>query len=204
MFINYTSNPSLETVQRVLLESRSLYNIRWEKRMGEPCIYVANHALWSLDDFVALSAIPRRNLSIVMNAGPAGLTSIPKHCKEYVCVIHREEGVKGSGFKAMDEIIHSEILNRKKSLLVFPEDMKCKKDVNNLAPLRTGVIKLAMKYNIPIIPLWIDWPCQFPTLLNSCEKTVIIREGGKLLPEEFDSVDLLKNTVYKNLMKISK
>jgi hypothetical protein len=201
MMINYTSKTSMESVQKWMLEARSQYNVMWEKRFKEPCIYIANHALWCLDDFVALGALTRKNLSIVMNAGPSGLTNVPLDCRDYACIIRREEGVKGSGFKAMENIMEEEILKNGKSLIIFPENMKLKTDVNKLAPLRTGSLLLAKKLNIPIVPIWIEWPCQFPTIINSCEKKLVVRESKPIFPQNIPYEDL-SNIIMLNIKNL--
>lgn len=202
MIINYTSDTSMNTVQKWMLEARNEYNIQWEKKFRNPCIYIANHALWCLDDFVALGALARRKLSIVMNAKPSGLSSVPKDCREYVCILHRQEGVEGSGFRAMEDIMESEIVKKRKSLIVFPENMKLKTDVGKVAPLRSGSLLLARKLNIPIVPIWIDWPCQFPTIINSCEKKLIVREGQPVFPKDISSHEELNNVIVNNMEKL--
>jgi len=174
---NYTRISSLETVQRVCCEARGDYIIQWERKQTRPCIYVANHALWCLDDIVALGAIARRGLSVVINAGPSGLTGIPKGCREYMCVIQRESGKRGEGYRAMKEIMEGEIIDRKKSLIVFPENMSEKISPRKPASVRSGTVRLAMELGIPVVPIWIDWPCQFPTVFNSCSKVLCVREG---------------------------
>jgi 1-acyl-sn-glycerol-3-phosphate acyltransferase len=203
MVKNYTSPATNESVHDGIRFSQNTFNVQWNKEINEPCIYLANHALWCLDDFIALGALASKRLSIVMNAGPSGLKAIPNQCRDYLCIINRKEGERGSGFKVMEEMINTEIIERGKSLLIFPEDMKRKTEVDKLAPLRSGVIALSKKYNIPIVPIWIQWPCRFPTILNSCEKTIVIKEGKKIIPQGFDSVDLLKNTIHKTLSEMS-
>jgi len=199
MISNYTNPTSTELVQQVCLESRRDYTIEWERKFDKPCIYIANHALGCLDDIVALGALSRKRLSVVINTGPSGLRGIPNDCRDYMCVINRKEGVRGSGYQTMKEIIHSEILGKGKSLIVFAEDMKKKESVNKPAPLRSGTIALARQLNIPVVPLWIEWPCLFPTLLNPCSKLLVVKEGTPIQRPEGD----LKTMVYQRLLKLS-
>jgi 1-acyl-sn-glycerol-3-phosphate acyltransferase len=197
MVANCTRESSIETVQNVCCEARKDYSIHWERRETEPCIYVANHALWCLDDIVALGALSRKRLSVVINAGPSGLTGIPRDCREYMCVIQRKTGERGEGFRAMKNIMEEEILRRGKSLILFPEDMKKKTSPKIPAPVRSGTLQLARDLNIPIVPLWIHWPCQFPTLLNSCSKDLIVREGGRITPGQTQDIQQLKERIIR-------
>ena len=174
---NYTMNSTSETVQNVCCRARNDYIIQWERKRTKPCIYVANHALWCLDDIVALGAIARRGLSVVINTGPSGLTGIPNGCREYMCVIQRNSNKRGEGYRAMKEIMESEVKNRGKSLIVFPENMNEKTSPREPARVRSGTVRLAMELGIPIVPIWIHWPCQFPTIFNSCSKILRVHEG---------------------------
>jgi hypothetical protein len=182
MVSNFTMPSNIDTVEKVCLKAREHYNVIWERSLQpKPCIYLANHALWCLDDIVALGAISSRKLSIVININPSLLSVIPVGCREYMCTIDRERGdngeiVKGSGFSAMKTILQEEVLEKGKSLIIFPENMKLKTDVNKMAPLRSGVVKLARELEIPLVPIWITWPSQFPTILTSTDKVLRIQE----------------------------
>lgn len=182
MLSNFTQPSTANAVERICLQAKEHYNILWDRSFQtQPCIYLANHALWCLDDIVALGALANRKLSIVVNINPSLLSVIPRGCRDYICTIDRERGdngdtVKGSGFSAMKTILQEEVLEKGKSLLIFPENMKLKTDVNKMAPLRTGVVKLARELGIPLVPIWITWPSQFPTILTSTNKVLRIKE----------------------------
>jgi hypothetical protein len=175
MLANYTREPTQRSVQETCCEARRDMVVNWQRRFERPCIYVANHALWSLDDVVAMGAISRRNLPFVVNTGPAGLTGIPWECREYVCVIGRRKNSRGEGYEIMKEMMREEIMKNKKSLIVFVDDMRGE------GGIRSGTINLALELGIPMIPIWIEWPGIFPSILTSGgSKFVSIREGEEL------------------------
>lgn len=170
------SKPSEDVVAEVCHRAKEDYNIIWDRKpQPRPCIYLANHALWCMDDIVAIGALSDSNLSVVTISCKSALKAVPIGCRRNLCTI--EKGFeRGSGFEAMKTILREEVLEKRKSLVVFPENMKLKADVNKMAPLRTGVIKLARELDIPLVPIWITWPCQFPTIVNSTEKVLRIKE----------------------------
>jgi 1-acyl-sn-glycerol-3-phosphate acyltransferase len=143
---------------------------------SRPVIYVANHALWCIDDVIALAALSGSDLLVVINPNPSGINMIPKTCRERMCVLDRQGG-KRSGFEALRGAVKEEVLGKGRSLIIFSEDMGRKRDVGEVAPLRSGVFKVALEYKIPIVPMWIKWPCQFPTILRSVNKVLRVFEG---------------------------
>lgn len=195
------STRSIQSVRSVYGLARTFYAVdrispRFRKR---PVVYFANHALWSLDDIVALAAVVDESLMVLVNMNASGLNRMPRGCREYVCTIDREEGVAGSGYAVVKDVMRTEVLQGGKSLLIFCEDMKIKKDVNTLAPLRLGSIGIAHELNIPCIPVWIHWPCQFPTIINSTEKIIRLREGPILNPPMFNSSMEFKQEISRQL-----
>jgi hypothetical protein len=204
MLLSINNNDGERGVVRSCLQARMDYNIIWERKFkNTPVIYIANHALWCLDDIVALGALAGNDLSIIMNTGPAGLRGVPDNCRKFLCVINRDKGSRGEGYRIMENIIERDVLEEGKSIVVFAENMKTKSQVGSLSELRTGIFKLAYKYRVPIVPLWINWPCQFPTIINPCDKTLIITEGGIMAPENFSSDESLRESVGKCLKTIS-
>jgi hypothetical protein len=203
MISNYTRETNLKTVQLMCCEARNDYIIQWERKRAGPCIYVANHALWCLDDIVALGAIARRELSIVINAGPSGLKMIPKDCREYMCVIQRNSKKRGEGYRVMKEIMESEVKVRGKSLIVFPENMNEKTSPREPARVRSGTVRLAMELGIPIVPIWIHWPCQFPTILNSCSKVLCVREGKPANVSSDKNLEGVRNEIETSWKRMS-
>lgn len=194
MISNFTLRPTSQAVEYICTQARGDYVIENLTRIpesAEPVIYVCNHALWSLDDLVAIGAMAREDLLVVINVNPAGLSVIPRDSSKYICIIERT-GQKGSGYESMKRIIKEHMIDNGKSLIVFPENMKLKTDVNKLAPFRNGVFNLAKEMDVPIVPMWINWPCQFPSLLTSTDKILSIARGGKISPKYFSSVDDLK------------
>lgn len=167
----------------------------------KPVIYVANHALWCLDDIVALGALSGPDLSVVVNINPSGLGSIPVGCRTRVCTIDRTSG--RYGYQALHKLVQEEVLGNGRSLIIFPEDMKKKTRVDRVAPLRTGTFKIARELHIPIVPLWIDWPCQFPSVIRSTEKVLRIHEGRGIKPETLSLEDCQRN-VHSQLTSLSK
>ena len=197
--LNLTEKPSVETVEKMCLQAKADYRVLGNLKPKKPCIYVANHALWSMDDIVALGALARLDLMIVINMKPSGLTSIPPNCRKYLCTIDRSSDT--NGFSALKEAMRKEVLENGKSLIVFAEDMKIKTDVTKPALLRSGTFKLAHELGIPVVPLWIDWPCQFPTLLNSTEKVLRLRSGGVI--ENRPSWEDLRNKTWVALHQLA-
>jgi hypothetical protein len=188
MIANLTKQPTQKSVQEACCEARVDFNIHWEKRFKGPCVYVANHALWSLDDIVVMGAISRRNLAFVINRGPAGLTGIPDQCREYTCVLGRKNKNRGEGYELMKEIFEQEILKNKKSLIVFVENMKTKSNPQTPAEIRTGTIRLARELGIPLVPIWIHWPGLFPSILSPLSKTATVNEGPTIKAENIKDI----------------
>jgi 1-acyl-sn-glycerol-3-phosphate acyltransferase len=203
MFANLIKQPTQKSVQETCCEARRDFNIHWERGFKNPCVYVANHALWSLDDIVVMGAISRRNLAFVINRGPVGLTGIPDHCREYTCVLGRKNNDRGEGYQLMKEIFEQEILKNKKSLIVFVENMKTKTDSQVPAgQLRTGTIKLARELGIPIVPIWIHWPGIFPSILSPISKTAIVKEGWVINTDK--TTENIKEEIKKCWLSLSR
>lgn len=204
MISNLTLPTTIETVENVCREARKDYvieNLTNVPEYREPVIYICNHALWSLDDIVALGALSRENMMVVINVNPSGLSAIPRDCKHYMCTIERT-GDAGSGYDSMKRIIQEQMIGKGKSLLLFPENMKLKTEVNKLAPFRNGIFRLAKEFDIPLVPMWVKWPCQFPSLLTSTDKILSIARGGKISPKYFSSPEDLKTEVMINLYNL--
>lgn len=197
MKLNIVEKSSVEGVERMCLQSKSDYRIIGRPVPKKPCIYVANHALWSLDDIVSLGALASPDLLIVINMRPSGLTVIPPNCRKYICTIDRSADI--NGFSALKEAMKSEVLEKGKSLIIFAEDMKIKTEVTKPTLLRSGTFKLAYELGIPIVPLWIDWPCQFPTLLNSTEKVLRMRSGTEIKTNSWED---LRNKTWVELHRL--
>lgn len=198
---------SEEAVEETCLDMRNYYSIDRRRCVREetPCIYIANHGLWSLDDVSALGALSSSDLLVVVNIGPSGIRSIPRGCRKHLCTIDRVPGERGSGFESLRSIMLEQVIRGKKSLLIFVEDMGRKtEDVNSVAPFHTGTFALAKELNIRIVPMWISWPCQFPTLLNPTNKVLRILEGPMINPENFESPESLKLTTRRALISLSK
>jgi len=202
------NNPSESAVEDICLDQRRYYSVDRRRcvvpESQPPCIFIANHSLWSIDDVSAIAALSASNLLVVMNIGASGIKVVPRGCRNHLCTIDREPGKGGSGFDNLKKTMEEEVLIKGKSLVIFPEDMKLKRSVGQLAPFRSGTFKLAKELNIPVIPMWISWPCQFPTILNSTEKVLRTVEGPLIRPGDFQSVDLFKSRVTETLTRLSR
>jgi len=208
MGTSLTSTPGEAVVENLCLEQRRYYSVDRRRCVAPesqpPCIFIANHSLWSIDDVSAIAALSGSNLLVVMNIGASGIKVVPRGCRKNLCTIDREPGKAGSGFENLKKAMEEEILGKGKSLVIFPEDMKLKSSSGELAPFRTGTFKLARELNIPVIPMWISWPCQFPTILNSTEKVLRTVEGPLIRPENFQTTELFKGKVADTLKRLSR
>jgi 1-acyl-sn-glycerol-3-phosphate acyltransferase len=164
-----------------------------------PVIYVANHALWSLDDVVALASLSAPDLLVVINQAPSGIATIPENCRERLCAIDRRGK---TGYEALRNIVKEEVVEKRRSLVIFAEDMSKKKRVEEPAPLRTGTFKIASEFGLPIVPMWIDWPCQFPSILRSTEKILKITEG-RAIPTAGINYEETRQTALRQLAALS-
>jgi len=179
MYYNLTIPSTHESVIWAIERTRPCYVIdrvtpHYRKN---PVIYVANHALWCLDDVVALGALSAPDLLVVINKAPSGLGIIPQNCRERLCVLDRRGK---SGYEALRTAVREEVVGKRRSLVIFAEDMTLKQSVREPAVLRTGTFKIASEFGIPVVPMWIDWPCQFPSILRSTEKRLRVREGAEI------------------------
>lgn len=164
-----------------------------------PSLYVCNHALGSLDDIVAIGALTDVSLSVLINGSPSGLGVIPPDCRSRLCVL--PPGKKR--YERTREILREEILDGGKSMIVFPEDMMKKKSSRSLAPLRTGVINLCWEMGIPVIPLWLDWPTQFPSVFANPRKTLSGRRTSRpLYPKNFSNSVSFHREIQRKLEKL--
>jgi hypothetical protein len=184
-------------IEALCEESRGDFELKNHPRPSFPCIYLSNHAMGSLDDVVATAALTTDTLTVLMNPGPGGLNHIPANCRKRVCVLPPDTGNR---FQESRNILKEEILERGKSMVVFAEDMKQKMNGNRLAPLRTGIIRIAWELNIPIIPLWIDWPSQFPSLFSDTRKILQFREDpSAILPGKYKNFETFHRECFERL-----
>jgi hypothetical protein len=165
-----------------------------------PSVYLCNHALGSLDDVVVLGALTDVSLSVLINANPSGMGVIPPDCRDRLCVLPPGE----NRYKTAEKILREEILEGGKSMIVFPENMKKKSSVNSLAPLRTGLIYICWELGIPVIPLWLDWPTQFPSVFANPHKTLSGKRSSQpLIPKDFSNSNDFHREITNKLGKLS-
>lgn len=198
LLVNHSNSDVTEGyIRAVCEEARGDFELKNHPRPRVPCIYLANHAMGSLDDVVATAALTTDTLSVLMNPGPGGLNYIPKDCRSRVCVLPPDTGNR---FLESRNILRREILERGKSMIIFAEDMKQKVNGARLAPLRTGIIRIAWELDIPIVPLWIVWPSEFPSLLSDTRKIVKFREDSSaILPRNYKNFELLHRECFERL-----
>jgi 1-acyl-sn-glycerol-3-phosphate acyltransferase len=150
--------------------------------IDSPCIYIANHGMGSLDDILAMGTLTGDNISVVANRSPGGFKGV-EGGRKYMCVL--PEG--GGRFEAMKKIVEEEVVRGGKSLVVYPENMKYKKDGRSLAPFRSGIFKICWEGGIPVVPLLIEWPSLFPTIFTDTQKTLRVATGTPVYPNHFST-----------------
>lgn len=199
MFCNQVlRRPDVRIVEESCDRARKWFSVP-NLKTDTPSVYICNHALGSLDDIVAIGALADDSLSVLINGQPSGLGVIPPDCRSRMCVL--PPGV--NRYQVAGKIMREEILERGKSMIVFPEDMRKKLSVDSLAPLRTGVINLCWEMNIPVIPLWLDWPTRFPSVFTNPHKILSGRRSSQpLYPKNFSNSDEFRKKIQKKLEKL--
>ena len=209
LMVNHSGSDSTESyVAAVCDEAGRDYEIRGFPRKDfgiksgkePPCVYIANHGLGVLDDIVVLGALTDSRLSILMNPSAGGMDLVPRNCRERICILPPDTGGR---FEKTREILREEILRRGKSMIVFPEDMKKKKSCSQLAPLRTGVLKLCYELGIPVYPLWIHWLSRFPSVFGDTRKTIWVNQSvSGVTPHTYTSFDSFHRECFERLEKL--
>jgi hypothetical protein len=164
-----------------------------------PSVFICNHGMHSLDDVVAIGALTDDRTSVLINGNPSGLSLIPANCRERMCVLPPG----ADRYERTKEILREEILERGKSMIVFPEDMKRKSSVHSLAPLRRGVINICWELGIPVIPLWFEWPTPFPSVFRDTGKKLLGKRTSKSLdPKNFSNSEDFHREITIKLEKL--
>lgn len=171
-----------------------------ELKAETPSVFVCNHGMHSLDDVVAIGALTDDRTSVLINGNPSGLSRIPGNCRDRMCVLPPG----GDRYERTREMFREEILERGKSMIVFPEDMKKKSSVRSLAPLRRGVINICWELGIPITPLWLEWPTPFPSVFRDTGKKLLGRRTTKSLdPKNFSNSEDFRREITNKLENLA-
>lgn len=56
------------------------------------------------------------------------------------------------------------------SIIAFPEKTKEKTSSDDIAEFRSGLFSIAKELNIPIVPLFINWPTSFPMFIQGIQQ----------------------------------
>lgn len=164
-----------------------------------PVVYICNHALGSLDDIVAIGALTSEDVTVMINPGPSGLSSIPADCRDRMCVLP-----SGSGrYDVTKTIIWEEVVGKKKSLIVFGEDMKQKYSSRVPSPLRKGVINICWELNLPMVAVWFDWPTQFPSVFGDPRKVLPAKKSQTIYPRNYPSSEYVQQELFEMMEKLS-
>jgi 1-acyl-sn-glycerol-3-phosphate acyltransferase len=170
------------------------YTIEGFHPLDIPCVYVANHGMGSLDDILAMGTMTGERISVVSNRSPGGLRGVERG-RERMCVL--PEGA--NRYEATRRIVEEEVVGKKRSLVVYPENMGKKKNSGDLAPFRSGIFKICWEGGIPVVPLWIEWPSPFPSIFRDTRKILRVATGIPLFPNHFSTPDKFRGAAWKGV-----
>jgi hypothetical protein len=134
------------------------------KTVNYPCIYVCNHAYKCCADVAMLAATLPEKTRLLAYSNTTILGEGRNSTDSTPTVLYISSQVSGK-YKYTRDIIDEQI-KKGFSVVVFPEKTREKTSQDEIAPLRSGIFHIAKELNVPIVPLHISWPADFPIFVH--------------------------------------